>query len=234
VFDKDGTLIDFTKLWGPRVESSAAAMTAACQGGDDLRAGLLETIGYNSVEKRTLSDSPLGSAPISQLQTIAATVLHQAGIPWDDSTALAAKHFTERMVSLPTVGEISPRADLISLFERLSKAGIQLAVATTDNRIPTETCFEIIGIRKLIEELFCGDDENIPRKPDPAVLLRIAKSFKTPINQVAMVSDTASDLKMAKAAGACAVAVTGGADERGTLERHADFVIDSLEEICAF
>ncbi len=47
-----------------------------------------------------------------------------------------------------------------------------------------------------------------------------------------MVGDTVSDLKMAKAAGAVAVAITGGAGGRPELEQQADIMIDSLEEIC--
>ena len=46
-----------------------------------------------------------------------------------------------------------------------------------------------------------------------------------------MVGDTVSDLLMAKAAGAVAVAITGGAGSREELEQQADVVIDSLEEI---
>ena len=52
------------------------------------------------------------------------------------------------------------------------------------------------------------------------------------VNQVIMVGDTVSDLKMAKAAGAMAVAITGGAGGRSELEQQADIMIDSLEEIC--
>ena len=232
VLDKDGTLIDFQKLWGSRMVSAAESMVSACQGNDDLRDHIFRTVGYSPERDQALGCGPLATAPIIQLETVAATVLHQAGIPWDDAVALAAEHLTNKMTMPPAADEISPRADLAPLLQVLRDAGIRLAVATTDNRLPAEKCLEALGIEKLIEQLLCGDDRAAPRKPDPAVLLRIAETFGTSVNQVIMVGDTVSDLKMAKAAGAMAVAITGGAGGRSELEQQADIMIDSLEEIC--
>ena len=231
VFDKDGTLIDFHTIWGSRMISAAESMISACQGGDDLRDQLFRTVGYSLDRNHTLGCGPLATAPIVQLETIVATVLYQAGILWDDATSLAAEHLTKRMVALPTANEISPRGNLASLLQELRDAEIRIAVATTDNRLTAEKCLEVLGIENLIEQLLCGDDRTSPRKPDPAVLLGIAESFGAPIDQVIMVGDTVSDLKMAKAAGAMAIAITGGGGSREELEQQADVVIDSLEEI---
>jgi len=232
VFDKDGTLIDFHAIWGLRMVSAVKAMISASQKGDELQDGLFRTVGYDLERNQPLGCGPLATAPIAQLETIVATVLHQTGIPWDDAASLAAEHLTKRMVALPTGNEISPRGNLVSLLQALRDAEIRIAVATTDNRLTAEKCLEVLGIENLIEQLLCGDDRIGPRKPDPAVLLGIAKLFDTPINQVIMVGDTVSDLKMAKAAGAIAVAITGGAGSRTELAQQADVVIDCLEEIC--
>ena len=45
VLDKDGTLIDFQKLWGSRMVSAAESMVSACQGSDDLRDRIFRTVG---------------------------------------------------------------------------------------------------------------------------------------------------------------------------------------------
>ena len=101
VFDKDGTLIEFHKIWGSRMVSAAEAMISACQGSDDLRDNIFRTVGYSLERNKTLGCGPLATAPIVQLETIAATVLHQAGIPWDEAAALAAEHLTKRMMAPP-------------------------------------------------------------------------------------------------------------------------------------
>jgi len=231
VFDKDGTLIDFHTIWGLRMVSAAKSLVSACKGVDDLRDRLFRTVGFSPERNQTLGCGPLATAPIAELETIVATVLYQAGISWDEAVTLSVEHLTKRMVAPPAVDEIRPRANLVSLLRAFRDAEIRLAVATTDNRLPAEKCLEVLGIENLIEQLLCGDDRASPRKPDPAVLLDIAESFGAPIDQVIMVGDTVSDLKMAKAAGAMAIAITGGAGSREDLEQQADVVIDSLEEI---
>ena len=231
VFDKDGTLIDFHTIWGSRMVSAAESILSACKGGDDLRDRLFRTVGFSLERNQTLGCGPLATAPIAELETIVATVLYQAGISWDEAVTLSVEYLTKRMVAPPAVDEIRARANLVSLLGSFRDADIRLAVATTDNRLPAENCLEVLGIESLIEQLLCGDNRTGPRKPDPAVLLGIAESFGAPIYKVIMVGDTVSDLKMAKAAGAMAVAVTGGAGSREELEQQADVVIDSLEEI---
>ena len=101
VFDKDGTLIDFHTIWESRMVSAAESMISACQGGDDLRDRLFRTVGYSLERKQTLGCGPLATAPIVQLQTIVATVLHHARIPWDEAVSLAVEHLTKRMVAPP-------------------------------------------------------------------------------------------------------------------------------------
>jgi HAD superfamily hydrolase (TIGR01549 family) len=231
VFDKDGTLIDFHTIWGARMVSAAESIVSACKGNDDLRDQLFRTVGYSLERNQTFGSGPLAVAPIAELETIVATVLYQAGISWDEAVTLAVEHLTKRMVAPPAADEIRPRTNLVSLLRKFHDAEMRLAVATTDNRLSTKHCLEVLGIESLIEQLLCGDDQTGSRKPDPAVLLDIAESFSAPINKVIMVGDTVSDLKMAKAAGAMAVAVTGGAGSRDELEQQADVVIDSLEEI---
>jgi HAD superfamily hydrolase (TIGR01549 family) len=231
VFDKDGTLIDFHTIWGSRMVSAAKSIVSACKGSDDLQDRLFRAVGYSLEQNQTFGSGPLAVAPIAKLETIVATVLYQAGMSWDEAVTLAVEHLTKRMVAPPAEDEIRPRANLVSLLESFRDAEMRLAVATTDNRRPAEICLEVLGIGSLIEQLLCGDDQTGPRKPDPVVLLDIAESFDAPIDQVVMVGDTVSDLKMAKAAGAMAVAVTGGAGNREELEQQADVVIDSLEEI---
>ena len=79
VLDKDGTLIDFQKLWGSRMVSAAESMISACQGSDDLLDRIYRTVGYSPERYQTLSSGPLATAPIIQLETVAATVLHDLG-----------------------------------------------------------------------------------------------------------------------------------------------------------
>ena len=47
VYDKDGTLVDFHSVWGPRMVRSANALLAATDLGDDFAHHLYRAVGYN-------------------------------------------------------------------------------------------------------------------------------------------------------------------------------------------
>jgi phosphoglycolate phosphatase len=58
----------------------------------------------------------------------------------------------------------------------------------------------------------------VPRKPDPTGLLRVAAELAVPIERVAYVGDSHTDVEAAQRAGAFAVAVTWGYQPRERLE----------------
>ncbi|MBP0652219.1 hypothetical protein J8J40_34670, partial [Mycobacterium tuberculosis] len=75
LFDKDGTLIDFHRLWGPRTARAIAAL-AAVAGRPDLVDPLAATIGLDRATGRIRPETPMAVATIAANATVAATVLH--------------------------------------------------------------------------------------------------------------------------------------------------------------
>jgi len=232
VLDKDGTLIGFHEIWGKRMEAAAKAIVSNRADETRLLNHLYRSVGYDPTRRHTLGNGPLATAPIHQLETVVAATLYRWGIPWDEASRLSMHHFTGRMSAPPATDEIKVRGKVATTLQNLHKGGVRLAVATTDNRASTEACLELIGVQSLIDVLICGDDNNSPIKPDPAVLFLLAEKFAVKIKQLAMVGDTVSDLCMAKAAGAgYVVGIMGGAAEKVELRTETNILIDSLDEI---
>ncbi len=75
VFDKDGTLIDFHTLWGPRVERAIDATCASLGWNQSLTNKLTTALGYDPQTAQVVSQGPLATAPIRS-------------IPWDMFTQL--------------------------------------------------------------------------------------------------------------------------------------------------
>ena len=64
VFDKDGTLIDFHAIWGPRLARGAMALAEATDLGDEFLAHLYRAAGYDPDNGMTSGQGPLATAPL--------------------------------------------------------------------------------------------------------------------------------------------------------------------------
>ena len=231
VFDKDGTLIDFHAVWGPRLVRGGEALATKTGLGDDFLNHLYRASGYDADAGRTLGQGPLATAPLHQFSVIVASVLFQHGLTWDQALALSEDHMGSAMTATPTVQEIIPRGAIGESLKRLVDAQIPAVIATTDNRLATEIMMHELRLEPLFADVRCGDDDG-PVKPDIAVLNGIAHSQQLDVSELVMVGDTVSDLAMARRAGAAlCVGITGGAGSPEELQPHADVLISDISEI---
>jgi len=229
VFDKDGTLIDFHTLWGPRVERAIDATCSSLEWDQSLNNKLTMALGYDPQTARVVSQGPLATAPISELEIVVATILFQHQMSWEHAKYLAREHFGPVMSALPQPTEINPLGDVHTAIARLKSSGVQIAIATSDDREPTDTTLRELNLTQTVDLVLCADDPGTPSKPDPSVLHYISQQLVISIDRTVMVGDTVSDLEMARQAGvALTVGITGGADKKAELEPHADVLLSSV------
>lgn len=96
-----------------------------------------------------------------------------------------------------------------ALLAELGLAGATLAVATGKSRAGLNRALLQTGWGRHFATTRCAD-EGIP-KPDPWMLHDICEELGIETGRAVMIGDTSHDLRMARAAGASAVAVTYGA-----------------------
>jgi phosphoglycolate phosphatase-like HAD superfamily hydrolase len=184
---------------------------------------LFAELGYSAATQRAIPHSHLVIAPMSELYDLTLAFLHQHGY---DETLLRAAWLIPDPVALA-----KPVTDLPALFTTLRARGLRLAVATADDRAPTQTTLEAFGIARLIETLVCADD-GIPLKPAPDMILTICQRLQVPPARTLMVGDTVADLRMGRAAGAGrVVGVLTGANTAADLAPHADVVLPSVAQL---
>ena len=231
VFDKDGTLIDFHAVWGPRLVRGATELAVAADLGDSFLAHLYQAAGYDAGNGRTSGQGPLATAPLHQFIVIIASILFQHGIIWDKALELSNEHMGASMTATPTTQEVIPRGAVAESLARLVEADILAVIATTDNQHATKIMLNALEVEPFFADVRCGDDEG-PVKPDVAVLNEIADSLQLEVGELIMVGDTVSDLAMARKAGtALCVGITGGAGSAEELASHADVLINDIGEI---
>lgn len=231
VFDKDGTLIDFERLWGQRARQGVAALVQRVEGDAVLTRSLFHSLGYDPKTGVTAGNGPLATAVMSKLCTIMAAVLYQHGFSWDAAEEHVRDSFALKMGAPPTAEQIRPSGDVAGLFQRLSRAGASIAVVTSDDREATIVTLSLLGATDSVTLLICGNDD-IPNKPAPDALWRIANQLNIAPERIMMVGDTVSDLLFGENAGVgCLVGVLGGVGDNAALIALADVVVDSIEQI---
>ena len=227
VFDKDGTLIDLHYLWGQRTRRCADWL---CEQLADqtLRPALYKTLGYAPEAGLILANSPMATIPRSQLVFVTATVLYQHGIGWHQAHELAQEAFQQTMTVAPQRHDLKPFGEVSTLFKRLRTAGVWIAVATSDDRHPTEVTLELLEARQNVSALACGDDP-LPSKPAPEVVWHLAKHCDVKPERIMMVGDTDCDMQTGLNAGVgCCLGVLSGACDAEALGRYTDVIAESI------
>ena len=228
IFDKDGTLIDFDAMWGGWIVYVAEQLQAVS--GLDVHAAFYLEMGYDDNTKKVLPYGKLASQPMALLYQLTVDVMLFFGLD-----APEAERVVERAWRVPDpIMLAKPLTDTRTLFSNLRKQGIQIAIATSDDRAPTQAMIEAFDIEEFITTLVCGDD-GIPSKPSPHMVLTVCERLNIDPAKVMVIGDTASDLKMARAAGAgLAVGVLSGVSSARELINYADVLIESIDELHAY
>jgi len=228
IFDKDGTLIDFDAMWGGWVLYLAEQIQTVS--GLDLCEALCLVMGYDATTKKVLANGKLASRPMSQLYQLTLEVIQSIERNEDK-----AKQILEKAWCIPDpILLAKPLTDTRTLFSSLQQQGVKITIATADDRAPTQAMLEAFDIEEFITTMVCADD-GIPSKPAPDMVLTICERLKLAPSKVMVIGDTASDLKMARAAGAgLAVGVLSGVSNVHDLISYADVIIDSIDDLHAY
>jgi phosphoglycolate phosphatase len=225
VFDKDGTLIEFDAMWGGWAMDLASGLEAATS--IPIRDALYEMLGFNRATGRVEHGGSLAATPMARLRERTGGLLVSAGL---DRRAAELALDTSWHAPDP-VRLAHPLADLPGLFGRLQAAGRRVAVATSDDRDPTERTLGALGLTDAIDAVVCADD-GLPVKPQPDMILHLCSLLAVAPGRTAVVGDSVADLEMGRRAGAgLVVGVLTGVGDTLHLAPLADRVVDSVADL---
>jgi len=206
IFDKDGTLFEFSATW----EAWAQAFLLRLTDGDRAAATIIgKDIGFDITIRKFSSDS-----------------VAIAGTPDEIGQALAP-HFPDLSHSamlemLNEEATMAPQVEAIPLIPYLTSlrdAGLKLGVATNDSEAPALAHLGSASVVGLFDFIAAGQLKAFCAQTgcDPA--------------RVAMVGDSTHDLMAGAAAGMRCIAVLTGMATRETLAPYADVVLPDIGHI---
>ena len=225
IFDKDGTLIEFHLMWSDWVARLAADLSRAH--GAALHEIVYTMMGVDRETGQVLPHGALAATPMARLRTALVDALVAGGV-----AAAEAPQLVEDVWHSPDPVTLArPITDIAALFGALRSRGLRIAIATSDDRRPTERTLAHLGVAGFVEALACADDGR-PVKPLPDAVLWICRTLGVPVSHAAVVGDAPADMAMGRSAGAgLVIGVLTGASDLATLGPSADFVLESVAEL---
>jgi len=232
ILDKDGTLIAFERLWHAFFEGMWRLLSERVGLGPEGERSMAESLGLDLATGEWDPLGPLTLAATGEVVAILASQLYRyAALTWPKAVDLVQSTSAEVYAALPMDDLLEPIGDVDGWIARLKEAGLLLALATADDRGPTEETLRRLGWLEAFDLVLCGDD-GLPHKPAPDMAREICRRLQVPPEQTIMVGDTVGDLLMAQRAGlGMAVGVTTGALTAEHLADHADVVVASIHDI---
>ncbi len=236
IFDKDGTLIDFAATWVPLIRKRVDFLLKAL-GRNDQELGdfLLKSWGVNPITGRVDPRGPCPVSPRSDEIVIGTMALYQMGYPWDEAKQWVAQAFDEADADADWREKVVPIKGVQTFLSRLRKHGFRTALATNDERKDTEAILNHLGMEGLFDILLCAGEVKLP-KPHPETIFTICRRLGIDPKESVMVGDSVADMMAGKRA---EVALTvgvleGGVTPREELEKMADLVVNSIQDLKFF
>ena len=126
---------------------------------------------------------------------------------------------------------VAPYEGIVEMLDVLKALGVRLAVLSNKPHLQTK---DVVATFFGADIFTCvqGQQEGIPRKPDPAAVFMIAKELNVATEECLYVGDSDVDMQTGNAAGVTTIGVTWGFRSREVLkENGAAYIVDKAQEI---
>lgn len=227
VFDKDGVLVDFLRLWEAIARERARLVYERTGLGTEHE--LQQRMGLTA--EGVDPSGPLVSGTRAEALVIAASFLYERGMDWLTAKSAAETSFEAVARKLEPAQLVRPTGPLEEVLSALCTMGIKLAVATTDLGANAERDLELLGLSRYFEVVL-GSDAVRLGKPHPDLFLLACERLGVAAHEAWMIGDALGDLRMARQARAgAAIAVASGITPAEVLAPEADRVIAGVWEL---
>lgn len=151
------------------------------------------------------------------------------GVPSDLDIDALFHRYLERYTAEPA-RESRPYDGMVETLEALSNTGLRLGVCTNKPQRPTDRLLARLGLDRYFGAVIGGDALPV-KKPDPAHLLAVLERLDVEPERAALIGDSETDLKTARAADVPCILVSFGYTAVPARELGADRVIDHADAL---
>ncbi|MGI9420021.1 MAG: phosphoglycolate phosphatase [Geminicoccaceae bacterium] len=151
------------------------------------------------------------------------------GVPDDLDIDALFHRYLQRYAAEPARSS-RPYPGMVETLETLSQIGMHLGVCTNKPQLPTDRLLARLGLGARFGAVIGGDALPV-KKPDPAHLSAVLARLDVDPGRAALIGDSVTDLKTARAAGVPCVLVSFGYTAVPARDLGADQVIDHARDL---
>lgn len=224
LFDKDGTLIEFHKMW---LQVAQGAV-------QDIR-----QLHYSPLsEQDLLASIGVHGDYVDNHGLLAANPVEDTADYWFEliKPTVSPKRFRQQVKQAFNL-QVERKPELIQAIDgvketlvQFKSAGFYLGIATADTKDSTLYTLKQSGLLELFDYVGYSDGD-IEAKPHPALLNAFCEGREFNADQVVMFGDTVSDMEFGHNSGAYKIGVLTGTASKEELLPYADIVLDSVSNL---
>ena len=220
LFDKDGTLLDFQRTWGPW----AVDVVDQLAGGNAALAGRMDAAWRLDRASQTILPGSV---------VVAGTVQQVAGAMVALRRDLTLDQMVEFLGVTGAQAQPVPVLPLQSFLDGMAGLGLKTGVATNDSEATARAQLRALDVEHRFD-FIAGYDSGFGGKPAPGMCLAFAEQIGVDAVDVVMVGDSAHDLQAGRAAGMQTVAVLSGVARAAELAPLADCVLADISALAGW
>lgn len=217
LFDKDGTLLNYEKVWTPFAIKSVEAFTEHFN---------IHSQKENVARALGLVDNKMQPGSVAASGT--SRDIHEAYENFAEGGGEWAQKFYEENLDF-----IAEHMELIDgsreVLSTLKTLGYKNVIVTSDSRKGTELFIKQLELAELIDDIVSGDDTEY-QKPDIRVLYPFLNRHNYAVDDVVMVGDNDADTLLGKDEGLYTIGVLSGTSKKDDL-KGADMILDSVTDL---